>query len=146
MIPLPIRLIPLLIATQSLGATELDPFDAFDAQLQSSFQAINSDLSSEYEMINAAINSGFQQLSKEVESVWGQGEIRLPEKHIWVDYSDDKSTRRIFDFASESLTVEHLVDPNASFESTSATIKKAVYQAKTDTLSLIHISEPTRRS
>jgi len=133
MIPLPIRLIPLLIATQSLGATELDPFDAFDAQLQSSFQAIDSDLSSEYEMINAAINSGFQQLSKEVESVWGQGEIRLPEKHIWVDYSDDKSTRRIFDFASESLTVEHLVDPNASFESTSATIKEAVYEAKTDT-------------
>lgn len=133
MIPLPIRLIPLLIATQSLSANELDPFDAFDAQLQSSFEEIDSDLSNEYEMINAAINEGFQKLSKEVESVWGQSEIRLPEKHIWVDYSEDKSTRRIFDFASESLTIEHLVDPNASPQSTSEKIKEAVYAAKTDT-------------
>lgn len=133
MIPLPIRLIPLLIATQSLVAAELDMFDAFDAQLQSSFEEIDSDLSSEYEMINAAINSGFQQLSKEVESVWGQSEIKLPQKHIWVDYSKDKSTRRIFDFSSESLTIEHLVDPNASSQSTSAKIKEAVYAAKTDT-------------
>ena len=133
MIPLPIRLIPLLIATQSLVAAELDRFDAFDAQLQNSFEEIDSNLSSEYEMINAAINSGFQQLSKEVESVWGQSEIKLPEKHIWVDYSEDKSTRRIFDFASESLTIEHLVDPNASSQSTSAKIKEAIYAAKTDT-------------
>ena len=133
MIPLPIRLIPLLIATQSLSANELDPFDAFDAQLQSSFEEIDSDLSNEYEMINAAINKGFQKLSKEVESVWGQSEIRLPEKHIWVDYSEDKSTRRIFDFASESLTIEHLVDPNASPQSTSEKIKEAIYAAKTDT-------------
>jgi len=133
MIPLSLRLMPLFIAAQTVNAAEIDPFDTIDAQFQDSFEAIDSDLADEYDAINAAIELGFRKLSQEIESVWGQDEIRLPEKHMWVDYSKDKSTRRIFDFASQSLTVEHLVDPKASLQSTSASIKEAFYAAKTDT-------------
>ena len=133
MIPLLFRLMPFFIAAQTVHAAEIDPFDAIDAEFQVSFEAIDSALSDEYDAINAAIERGYRKLSQEIGSVWGQDEIRLPEKHIWVDYSNDKSIRRIFDFSSQTLTVEHLVDPSASLQSTSARIKEAVYAAKTDT-------------
>ncbi len=128
-----IGFILLLIPAGNIYAAEENPFEALDAQLQSSFETLDSDLSAEYEIINAAIDQGFQKLRKEVEVVWGSDEVKLPEKHIWIDYSKDKLTRRIFDFAAETLTVEHLADPQASSESTSTQIKKAVYTAQSDT-------------
>ena len=130
---LPVGLLILLIAAENISAAELDAFDALDEQFQNSFDMLDSDLNAEYELINAAINQGYQQLTQEIGVTWGADDIKLPEKDVWVDYSSDKTTRRIFDFASETLIVEHLVDPNASSESTSAQIKEAVFAAQTDT-------------
>ena len=130
---LPVGLLILLIAAESISAAELDAFDALDEQFQNSFDMLDSDLNAEYELINAAIDQGYQQLSQEIGVTWGTDDIKLPEKDVWVDYSSDKTTRRVFDFAAETLIVEHLVDPNASSESTSAQIKDAVLAAQTDT-------------
>ena len=130
---LPVGLLILLIAAENISAAELDAFDALDEQFQNSFDMLDSDLNAEYDLINAAIDQGYQQLSQEIGVTWGADDIKLPEKDVWVDYSRDKTTRRVFDFAAETLIIEHLVDPNASSESTSAQIKDAVLSAQTDT-------------
>ncbi len=100
-------LFSLLLPTAA--AEEEDPFAAIDALLEDNFEEIDRTLEEQYQLLDQALESAYDRLGQEVEKEWGPGEGKLPSQSEWVDYSDDKQTRRTIDFENGVLKLERLV-------------------------------------
>jgi membrane-bound lytic murein transglycosylase C len=115
------------------SVAEEDPFAALDAQLESQFQDLDAQLEADYQAIDAAIEAAFARLKGEVEGVWGPEDAVLPTQSAWVDYSEDKSSRREFDFERGFLLIEQIIDGASTESSLSASLSQAVQGALKDT-------------
>ena len=115
------------------SVAEEDPFAALDAQLESQFQDLDTQLEADYQAIDAAIEAAFARLKGEVEGVWGPEDAALPTQNAWVDYSEDKKSRREFDFEGGFLRIEQIIDDASIASSLSANLSQAVQGALQDT-------------
>jgi len=123
----------LAIAPVVGSVAEEDPFAALDAQLESQFQDLDAHLEADYQAIDAAIEAAFARLKGEVEEVWGPEDAVLPTQNAWVDYSEDKKSRREFDFEGGFLLIEQIIDDASTASSLSANLSQAVQGALEDT-------------
>ena len=112
---------------------EEDDFAALDAQLEAEFLDLDEKLESDYRAIDAAIEAGYQQLRAEVEKVWGSEEAILPSQSSWVDYSEDRTSRRRFDFENGVLLVERIVFEDQSPEQLARLLRNTLKEARKDT-------------
>lgn len=92
-------------------APEDDPFAALDAELEAQFQATDAELEERFLALDAALKAAFERAEGEIADEWGDEEVELPSKKIWVDYSDDMQTRRRIDFERGEIIIERLIDP-----------------------------------
>jgi len=126
-------LLGLALAPVVASVAEEDPFAALDAQLEDQFVDLDAQLEAEYRAIDKAIDAAFARLKSEVEGVWGVEDASLPTQNAWVDYSEDKKSRREFDFENGVLLVEQIVEDGASDADLSASLSQAVKGALGDT-------------
>ncbi|MCB1693690.1 MAG: DUF3393 domain-containing protein [Pseudomonadales bacterium] len=112
---------------------EEDPFDRLDNLLDDNFDTIDATLEERYRKIDAAMESAYQALGKKVEATWGKDDVELPSRKAWVDYSTDMQTRRIMDFETGTLTIEHVIDITEGADEIIAELAKAAREASTDT-------------
>ena len=126
-------LLGLALAPVVASVAEEDPFAALDAQLEDQFVDLDAQLEAEYRAIDKAIDAAFARLKSEVEGVWGVEDASLPTQNAWVDYSEDKKSRREFDFENGVLLVEQIVEDGASDADLSASLSQAVTGALGDT-------------
>lgn len=110
-------------------------FDAFEQALESDYQQLDAALEADFLALDKALEAGFQRLHREVAAAWGEGEVELPSKHKWVDYSEDINTRRVIDFEKGTVTLERLVDEGSSEADVVASLNAAAEAVTSDTLS-----------
>lgn len=87
-----------------------DDFDAIDKMLDQNFDNTDQQLETRYQQLDKAMEAAYQRLGKEVAERWGKDQVALPSRKVWVDYSPDLKTRRIFNFEQGTIQLDRLVD------------------------------------
>ena len=114
-------------------ASDDDDFSRIDQALDQQFQGIDDDLDAQYLRIDQALETAYQRFAQAIEAQWGKDDVVLPDRKRWVDYSDDLSVRRTFDFEQGVLKVEKVVPADTSKESVLDELRKAAGEASRDT-------------
>ena len=117
----------LLIPTTSLAGFLDDFFGDFSDDVDDFIV----DIGKSTENYNKFLEDAIEVYQKELEGRWGEGEALLPEKKIWVGYSQVKNTgdqtRYKVDYEKEKIEIAMLVDKNLSQQE----IGKRLNDAKT---------------
>jgi membrane-bound lytic murein transglycosylase C len=112
---------------------EEDSFAALDALLEAQFQNTDEDLEADYQALDAALKAASRRFSREIEAVWGEGQVVLPGKSAWVDYSQNRKLRRRFDFENGFVRIERTFKGNAELDNAVNEIQAAVQAVAVDT-------------
>jgi len=113
---------------------EEDAFAAMDALLDTQFNDIDMGLEEQYQRLDKAMEAAYVRLGAEVAQQWGDDEVKLPSKAVWVDYDESLSSRRLVDFEVGSITIERLVDPGVDPAKIIAAMTEAALSLSTDTM------------
>lgn len=70
-----------------------------------------------------------EKFASEVKSVWGEEDMALPSRKVWVQYDDHMMTRTFMDFERGELRVEHLMQPGESEQHAHRVVEHAAHQA-----------------
>jgi len=89
-----------------------EEFDRLFQQQNEDFQALVDSLLAEFDAFVQAEQEAFAAFQAEVEQKWET--FAGPTEKDWVEYSDDKETRSVVDFAEGEARVEVLVDADAA--------------------------------
>jgi len=112
---------------------EEDSFAALDALLEAQFQNTDDDLEADYQALDAALKAASRRFSHEIEAVWGEGQVVLPGKSAWVDYSQNRKLRRKFDYENGFVQIERIFAGNADLDHAASEIEAAVQAVAADT-------------
>ncbi|MGF1699160.1 transglycosylase SLT domain-containing protein [Photobacterium makurazakiensis] len=114
-----------------------DPFAELDAavaeanqpqsQRDAEFEAFVLAYLGEYESWRSEYLKEFDEYRAEVIAKWGDG--RVSQRHISVDYSDNKETRTLVDFEKNEATIALVVDADTSIEQAKQQLEQATAQA-----------------
>ena len=115
------------------GLAEEDGFEALDALLEAQFQYTDDTLEADYQALDAALKKAHQRFRNEIEGVWGEGEVVLPGKSAWVDYSLNRKLRRSFDFEKGFVQIERIFKEDSELDSVTREIQAAIHAAAVDT-------------
>ena len=121
----------LLPLSGSVGASS---FDDLDAALDADFETLDATLEAQYQALDAALEAAYEQLQQEVAEVWGEDNIKLPDKQSWVDYSEDKQLRRVVDFEAGMVEIEIILDDQIKPLALVADLQAASASLATDSL------------
>jgi membrane-bound lytic murein transglycosylase C len=113
--------------------SEEDGFEALDALLEAQFQYTDDTLEADYQALDAALKNAHQRFRNEIEGVWGEGEVVLPGKSAWVDYSLNRKLRRRFDFEKGFVQIERIFKEDSELDNVTREIQAAVQAAVVDT-------------
>ncbi|MGF1682526.1 transglycosylase SLT domain-containing protein [Photobacterium minamisatsumaniensis] len=114
-----------------------DPFAELDAavaeanqpqsQRDAEFEAFVLAYLGEYESWRSEYLKEFDEYRAEVIAKWGDGMVS--QRHISVDYSDNKETRTLVDFEKNEATIALVVDADTSIEQAKQQLEQATTQA-----------------
>ncbi|MEC7369321.1 MAG: murein transglycosylase domain-containing protein [Pseudomonadota bacterium] len=113
--------------------SEEDSFETLDALLEAQFQYTDETLEADYQALDAALKKAYKRFKNEIEDVWGEGEVVLPEKSTWVDYSPNRKLRRRFDFEKGFVQIERIFKEDSELDNVTREIQLAVQAAAADT-------------
>lgn len=108
-------------------------FDAIEQDLEDDFNRTDHELENEYKMVDQALEQAYVKFSNAIARKWGEKEVELPSKKVWVDYNNQLDSRRVFDFEKGELTVERIIDENQGIDNAIVMMQISVHQAETDT-------------
>ncbi|XOV88783.1 MAG: murein transglycosylase domain-containing protein [Pseudomonadota bacterium] len=126
-------LLPWQVCAETASPDDL--FEALDNSLEEEFLNLDAELEAQYQALDEALEAAFQRVEKEVAAVWGEGEVELPTKQKWVDYSDDMATRRQIDFEQGQVLIEQIVEGDISDSRVSGALARAAADLSADTTS-----------
>lgn len=92
------------------GTAFASSFDAFQQQQRQAFQAFQQDFDSRFQAYRQAFDEALSAYQDELSALWS--DPQLTSAHIWVDYSQDQTSRSRVDFAANQMTLE--VDAEAA--------------------------------
>lgn len=111
-----------------------DAFEALDKLLDENFETIDRSLEAQYELMDQAMENAYQRLGEAVERQWGAGDVELPTKKAWVDYTDDLKTRRVIDFEHGTIRLERIIDIADGSEAIIRDMVEAAHSVTKDTV------------
>ena len=120
------------LSTPGVVAEEQDLFDSLDSALEAQFLQLDAELEAQYQALDKALKEAYERLEGEVEETWGEDEVELPSKAIWVDYSEDKLLRRKIDFEKGMIEIEHIVTDQTEVDNIIAAMQTAAASIATD--------------
>ncbi len=100
----------LLFSTLLLSNT----FSEYQKEQKGEFLEYKKEIEEDFNKYNKIIAEELKLYKKNLEQYWKDG--RIPDKNVWIEYSDDFSKRKIVDFEKNTITIESYVDKNTSLE------------------------------
>jgi hypothetical protein len=113
------------IGLSTLSSSCWAEFDDLDAQLEAQFAELDAGLEADYQLLDEALEQAYERLSQEIGAAWGEGDVELPSKSSWVDYSADLSLRRKIDFEKGEVRIERLIEETDDLDDVVQEIQQA---------------------
>ncbi len=89
-------------------------FSEYQKEQKGEFLEYKKEIEEDFNRYNKIIAEELKLYKKNLEQYWKDG--RIPDKNVWIEYSDDFSKRKIVDFEKNTITIESYVDKNTSLE------------------------------
>ena len=98
----------LLTAGARPGRADLlddDSFESFGEEIDKEFEAFDARMDARFAAMDRAIDQAFKAMKRDLQKRWGEA-AKMPSKHTWVGYTDDRGRRVIVDYEDGTITVE----------------------------------------
>ncbi len=89
-----------------------DPFEQFRQQANQDFDQFSEEVNRQWEAYERANAEAFESFKKEIEGIWGEGNLVISTQKEWVEYNEDYTTRSIVDFQADEATLEIILTPD----------------------------------
>ncbi|BAU56530.1 transglycosylase SLT domain-containing protein [Halorhodospira halochloris] len=93
-----------LVTVPMLAWSEVSAFERFQQQRQQAFEQHQSDFQEAFQEFQDAFHEEFAAYQEELRANWR--EPRISDRHRWVEYSDDQSSRTVVDYEENSITID----------------------------------------
>lgn len=98
------------LASGLAGAQSTDDFDDAFSKIDAQFEEQTKRIDDIYQAVDEAIDRAYKGLTKKIEVRWPDG--ALPERHKWVTYNKQLTSRATVDYERGEIVVETLVQPD----------------------------------